>query len=752
MIDDLDSVNTLLANKAVINDTPLLSKNLLCLAAWYGYFKLVPVLINAGFSISREPGDYTPLAVAAQYGNLPCVKAITTRKEYNPTTAGADRALFMAAQYGQFHIISTLVKAGATVNDMYYEDRWKIPLHAAAAHDHRTTAQKLLEFNADPFCPNKDNDKCTCTALTCAAYWGSCSVVKPLIDAGLSPIASCKDPTHQLMSPAVIANLRGSHHVLKSMIDCGYDPDSLGCQGQSPLEFAIELCYFHRTKCLRIAHSTKYLEELINIGCKVNRLCENTSLRGYGAIHLAAQYNDVAALKVLLKNGVDTYFDSQSEEHVTAVHVAAMHNSSGALEVLAEVGANLDVVDPDGNPSLHLAYNHQAMESFKKLLQLGANPDSPNVLGVTLLNIAASDDRVDIIELLVRNDADLSAVVPVPDPTVPTSVDTTSMVPCIPVHQSLTPLHSAVLFRARNAVKKLIELGASIDAKSDDRTPLLDAALANFPEIVSDLLTSGASIEKSKVHIKLRVSLLEPIISGHTDVVKILSATGCDISLPTMQMDKTSPDLNPFQVASLFCRQEILRILYEGNKNIDVNQYSHDHLSPLHLALLQATVIDLLPHGPVPRLPMDCGTDDYLMNEELTVKFLIDVGCNVNATDEKGVTPLDLAVHYKLKNIISILVTAGGERGDKIKDRDELRKRIEELENRYSIVSQEKKAMESQIKDLQDTKVHSTQQIEAYCDSNSSTMQEMGDMQNSMRKLNVMLMDSSAGVCVYICV
>ena len=215
VINDLESVKTLLAREGIIKDTALSSKNLLCLAARFGYYQLIPVLIDAGFSISHESGAYTPLVIAAQYGNLPCVKAITTRKEYNPTTAGADRALFMAAQYGHFHIISTLVKAAATVNNMHYEGKWRIPLNAAALHDHRTTVEKLLEFDADPFCPNKNNDKCTCTALTPAAYFESCSVVKPLIDAGLSPMAPCKDPGHKHMSPTVIANLSGSHHFLK---------------------------------------------------------------------------------------------------------------------------------------------------------------------------------------------------------------------------------------------------------------------------------------------------------------------------------------------------------------------------------------------------------------------------------------------------------------------------------------------------------------------------------------------------------
>ena len=69
---------------ANIGTTALNFQNLLCVAAYYGFHKLIPVLIDGGFSITHEPGAYTPLVLAAQYGNLPFVKAITMRKEYDP--------------------------------------------------------------------------------------------------------------------------------------------------------------------------------------------------------------------------------------------------------------------------------------------------------------------------------------------------------------------------------------------------------------------------------------------------------------------------------------------------------------------------------------------------------------------------------------------------------------------------------------------------------------------------------------------
>ena len=41
--------------------------------------------------------------------------------------------------------------------------------------------------------------------------------------------------------------------------------------------------------------------------------------------------------------------------------------------------------------------------------------------------------------------------------------------------------------------------------------------------------------------------------------------------------------------------------------------------------------------------------------------------------DEEGATPLDMAVIFNLEPIIRLLVKAGGEKGEKIKDKNELR-------------------------------------------------------------------------------
>ena len=107
-----------------------------------------------------------------------------------------------------------------------------------------------------------------------------------------------------------------------------------------------------------------------------------------------------------------------------------------------------------------------------------------------------------------------------------------------------------------------------------------------------------------------------------------------------------------------------------------VNQLSLDKLSPLHLALITPSFSHNFADGRIHRI---CVRIEPSRQEE-TVKQLMEVGCNVNATGEEGLTPLDLALHYESPRIVYLLIQADGEKGKKIKDKVAMKRRIEYLE------------------------------------------------------------------------
>ena len=437
---------------------------------------------------------------------------------------------------------------------------------------------------------------------------------------------------------------------MKAVVNCGYDPNSLGPQGCSLLEHALHIRYYQKREEISPTILPVYLERLIGIGCHVSS-CNGAS--GFMPIHLAAQFNDVPAIEILLKYGESVDVRTDSKKCETPIYLAALRNSFEAVEVLAKAGADLNATSSDEWSPLHVAVIRGTLDLCRKLLDLGANLNTEGQFGLTPLHFAASCDRVDIIHLLISRGGDMLAIYD----SMPMKVRKCNILlhafPQIPYpapkpeYYYKTSLHVAVKCNASNAIKKLIQLGADIDARHTGRTPLYDAACFGMTSIVSDLITAGASVKKMTVHgcTPLHVAIIE----GHRDVVEKLVKSGCNTTQPILQMgDPSSPDLTPFHLAALFCRPEILRILHANAPNIDVDELSPDHLSPLHLALLQPEGLTILDNGQVQRgLHFDTPEKKslYARDQQLMVEFLIK-HCNVNAMDEEGVSPLDTAVIF----------------------------------------------------------------------------------------------------------
>ena len=75
--------------------------------------------------------------------------------------------------------------------------------------------------------------------------------------------------------------------------------------------------------------------------------------------------------------------------------------------------------------------------------------------------------------------------------------------------------------------------------------------------------------------------------------------------------------------------------------------------------------------------------------QEETVNLLLEFSCNVNATDNEGLTPLDIALRYESKEFVYVLTKADGERGKKIKNKEVLNARIKFLEVQVGSVLEE---------------------------------------------------------------
>ncbi|XP_077473254.1 ankyrin repeat and SOCS box protein 9-like isoform X2 [Stigmatopora argus] len=151
------------------------------------------------------------------------------------------------------------------------------------------------------------------------------------------------------------------------------------------------------------------------------------------------------------------------------VHDAAFHGQTLTLKKLIEQGACVNLITIDGVSPLHVACFGGHASCAKLLLQHGAHVDSHSFDG-SPIHAAAAKGFLKCIETLAQHCADVD----------------------LNLGQSGTPLHVACANRQVNAVRQLLDLGASVNISALGESPLHVSVRLQHPEMVSVLLDYGA--------------------------------------------------------------------------------------------------------------------------------------------------------------------------------------------------------------------------------------------------------------------
>ena len=681
---------------------------LLHLAARLDHYKLIPILVKAGCDVNEDAHPFeisrTALVIAAHYGNLRCIKALISCPGFNLQLSAGQYALMSAAQQGQFHVIPTLVKLGCKVDDSPYVFLHR-PLHTAAARNQLGVLRTLLQLGANPFLATTDGRN----ALQYAAEHDSAEVISTLVQTGLSPYEPQEmDENFLNLSPYCTAVLFQSLSVLQALVhsNCAIPNTSQ----VSLLHVALSVRYDNRTPSLLSKQvSINFLTELIKLGCSVSAIEESS---GLACLHIAAHFDDPAVIDLLIKFGCpkNKFASTASGYRATAMHAAAESNSLMAIEALVANGCDVNFHHPLEQTPLNAAVIAGSLKAVERLLEFGASTSLEDHGGYLPIHTAIYYDNIEAIELIVKYDklrGNFASLQNTPHTEMHDEISKTCLILAqyvsdgfIPFSEmsspleravkmlydrlyyckqdvSYSPLEFAILSKKRSAIKKLVDLGADVNA-NPLVTPLNFAIMLGYADIAHYLIQMGA--DYSIVDSSGFNAMHTAIKYNHPKVIQTFIDEGCDPTLPTIV--KGNPDLSPFQLACIMCRPHIIATLYEVVP--DIHQLTPDHLSPLHLAIIEPGSALVHPDGHVTKQTIKINFE----RQEKTLELLLKFGCNVNATDHCGVTPLDLAAKYKLANISLMLVQAGGERGTAIKNTKDLEARIAQLENKYQYINQ----------------------------------------------------------------
>ncbi|XP_022786608.1 transient receptor potential cation channel subfamily A member 1-like [Stylophora pistillata] len=234
-------------------------------------------------------------------------------------------------------------------------------------------------------------------------------------------------------------------------------------------------------------------------------------------LHLAAEMDNEKICQIMIDNSGDT--KSLDDDRMTPLAHAMERGAGKSAEFLLNHARQLGTVedflydvDVDGNSLLHLAVNSGVLAVVQHCTEYGVRIRQPRKLNrETAFHLACEMGSMPIVEYLVSKDPALCRI---------TLVD----------FRGRTPLHMAAKRNHAHVVNFLLEKGAMVDPKSDERrTPLFMAAENGAYDVVTLLMERGADVTIRDTELR---SVLHAAV-GHPRVMEDLLQSPAMMSLIT---------------------------------------------------------------------------------------------------------------------------------------------------------------------------------------------------------------------------
>lgn len=372
---------------------------------------------------------------------------------------------------------------------------------------------------------------------------------------------------------------------------------------------------------------------------------------GACALHKCLDRDDqlevLGIVEVLVEAGCP--IDTQDSYNETPLHLAARRRFFSVVEFLLGRGADPMSLDGDGASALHKCLHAQGLgetvEVVQVLLEAGCPTDVRNSKGETPVHLAAGRMFPSVIRLLMAWVADVTLV---------------DIVGNSALHWCLTTASRYNEDACLQTAQLLVEAGCPIDlANSLGETPLHLAASSGFASVIRHILARGANVTSvdNSGHSVLHRCLSASALQEDTcfKLTQLLVEAGCPTSVPNFH-GKT-----PMHLACSRGLTSVVLFLLEH----DSTQMPHDiilhtkGLACFHLVLERRanalatsitgdTALHTLFHSTWP------GHEDAIE----MARMLVDAGCDVNARNSEGKTPLHYAVLRSI-HAVQFLLDAG---------------------------------------------------------------------------------------------
>jgi ankyrin repeat protein len=417
----------------------------------------------------------------------------------------------------------------------------------------------------------------------------------------------------------------------------------------------------------------------------------------------AAKTGDKDGLRSLLQKGTDV--NATEGDGSTALHWAAYRDDLEAADLLIRAGAKVNATNDLGATPLWAAAQNGSEAMVRRLLAAGANPNAKLLLGETVLMVASRGGNAVVAEQLLAKGADVNVrtarnqtalmwavaqkhpdvvkVLLAHHADVNARTDAWTDVEAVAPHGNLeynravphgndTPLLFAARVGDLASAKLLVAAGANVNDMDAWGVNVVElAAHSGFADIVEFVLDKGADPNSGKAGF---MALHEAIMRRNEKMVAALLAHNANANAPLRTWTpsrRSSRDYNfepeligatPFWLAARYTEPNVLRLLlkhgadpmfiHHSDRILDRYPWQHrnETLTPLMAALGMGG-------GGQPWVEIERSQREALALE--TVKLLVDLGVDVNASNTDGRRALDAAKNLKFESVVAYLTEKG---------------------------------------------------------------------------------------------
>ncbi|CAH0396205.1 unnamed protein product [Bemisia tabaci] len=650
-----DIISALLEKKRSVNSIDSDGCTPLWIALDNNQVKSVQVLlkdfrVNVNFRFNHR----TPLGYATQEGNSTISKLLIERNaDINIIDNDRLTLLHYAIRKGLLDVVDHLLNRGASVHSK--TKRGNTPLHIASMDGGLEIAKLLIDKGADVHvnCENSYKASCKGVPLQLAVKGCHLKMARFLIQKGADINATDPHTHYTIKKGGTLLHwavreydLNFQEELIRFLKENGADVNSAAYDGRTPL-------------CLLVKHHG-YLDIVRRIPTfatspHLNSFLDITS----STTHFLTTYRVEKGFIELTKELIDakSNINALASDETTPFSIAAENGNSILIELLLEQ-SNLDVSRSyHGKTTLHIASEKGHTDVLKALLADHRCTHYVNMKdssGKTPVHIAVEYGRTNILSNLLEKTHDVNAV----------------------DKNGCTPLWIAIEKNQEKCAQILLE-DERVDVKTRhfSQTPL-ERALKEKNTNISKLIIDRVGDTEIRDEDGLN-PLHRAVDEGMLDVIDYLIKKGANIQ------SKTKNGNTPLHVAARRGNLEVAKFLVNNGADIHARSENYHNCTPLQCAVMCSKLevakflisvgSDINAHYPCAHFSIDRGGTllhwaSRKMDEEELIRFLVENGADVNATEYGGRTPLCLLVKHRgsfavMRYLIEKGATLNNERG-----------------------------------------------------------------------------------------